>query len=116
MPRVPKSSRLRKRSTTSAREHITVFATKSPPETDISIQIAKSTIVEAKTFKRNLEETLKVLRESFAGSMRRSVGSLSIDEIKVALEVSADGKVGILGAGTGNTGKSGITVKLKREE
>jgi hypothetical protein len=43
-----------------------------------------------------------------------SIGSLGLDSIEVALSVSAQGTVGILGTGTSVTGTASITVRFAR--
>jgi hypothetical protein len=51
------------------------------------------------------------LAEAFASSVRKPSGDFELDEVEIALEISADGKVGILGSGL--TLRGGGSMKLK---
>lgn len=75
----------------------------------------KRTEVDAVAFKKHLNGTLAVLREAFQGALDSTVGGLSIDEVEVALEVGAEGAVGILGTGASVSGKTSLTVRFKRQ-
>jgi hypothetical protein len=61
--------------------------------------------------KSNMDAATSDLAAIFATSFRKKFGDFALDEVEVALEVSADGRVGIMGSGMGIRG--GGSVKLK---
>ncbi|HET9342859.1 MAG TPA: hypothetical protein VFO25_08100 [Candidatus Eremiobacteraceae bacterium] len=70
--------------------------------------------VRSSRIRKNLDKALDALRDVFQSSVGKKIGEFELDEIEVGLEISTDGKVGVLGVGIGVSGKSNITIKFKR--
>lgn len=64
--------------------------------------------------RKNVDQAIEALKDAFSSSAGKTIGDLELDEIEVGLEISSDGKVGILGIGVGVSGSSSIKVTFKR--
>jgi len=59
----------------------------------------------------NVDAVTSTLSEMFASTFRKTFGDFELDEVEIALEISADGKIGIMGSGVGL--KSGGSMRLR---
>ena len=83
------------------------------------LQQPTNSTVEAKDIaleklRTNFNNTMLQLRSLFAGALEQSVGDIGLDSIELNLEVTAEGKVGLLGMGATVTGTSGLKLTFKR--
>jgi len=60
-----------------------------------------------------VNQFLKLLDVIFGGAIQK-VGDFRVEELEVSVEISAEGKLGLLGTGVGISGKGGFTIKLRR--
>lgn len=74
--------------------------------TEISLDVLKA----------NLDAATEGLSEIFASAFERTFGEFELNEVEMSLEVSADGKVGILGTGAGVKGSGSIKLKFGRKK
>jgi hypothetical protein len=54
--------------------------------------------------------------ESALEAVPRALSAFRVDEVTLTLEVSATGKVSLVGTGAEVTGKGGLTILLRRQE
>lgn len=74
--------------------------------TEVSLDVLKS----------SLDTATESLSEVFASAFERTFGDFELNEVEMALEVSADGKVGIMGSGAGVKGSGSIKLKFVRKK
>jgi len=70
---------------------------------------ARRTIV---VLQSNMDAVTSTLSEMFASSFRKSFGDFQLYEVEIALEVSADGKIGIMGSGLDVEGGASIRLRF----
>lgn len=66
------------------------------------------------TFETSMIEIADALQTSFTEIESRSSGGMRLDSVEVQLEVSAEGKVAILGSGGSLSGKTSLKLTFKR--
>lgn len=74
------------------------------------------TEVSLDALKSSLDAATESLSEVFATAFERTFGAFELNEVEMALEVSADGKVGIMGTGAGVKGSGSIKLKFVRKK
>lgn len=74
------------------------------------------TEVSLDALKSSLDAATENLSEVFATAFERTFGAFELNEVEMALEVSADGKVGIMGSGAGVKGSGSIKLKFVRKK
>jgi len=65
--------------------------------------------ISVETLRRNLRSTMVALREAFDGLERLGDG-LPLKEVQISFEVTASGKISLLGTGAEVAGTGGITL------
>lgn len=75
--------------------------------------VARRTEVLPQTFQSKLKIFLASMNTALSG-VPPLLGEYKVDEIELSLEVGAEGELSLLGTGGKLTGKSGITLTLKR--
>ena len=73
------------------------------------------TEVSLDALKSSLDAATESLSEVFATAFERTFGAFELNEAEMALEVSADGKVGIMGTGAGVKGSGSIKLRFVRK-
>lgn len=69
--------------------------------------------VSAATLKANMDEFLSILEEALEQA-ERSQGRIRLDEVELAVEISGEGQIRLLGNGGKAGGKGSIKLKFKR--
>lgn len=69
--------------------------------------------VEVGALKENMERFLGQLREILGAGVER-VGAFELSEVELTAQISADGKVGLVGSGIGVEAQGGIRLTLRR--
>jgi hypothetical protein len=64
--------------------------------------------------KANFVRTLAALHQTFDSALTDSFGALKLESFDVNLEITADGKVGVLGMGVGLSGTTGLKLTFQR--
>jgi len=81
-------------------------------------ELARNTVraeVNVDSMKKELAQTLDGLGEVFDSAEATTLGGLQLNELEVNLEVSVDGKIGILGTGLGVSGTTGLKLTFRRQ-
>ena len=74
----------------------------------------RKTEVSAEELQRKLQTFLNSMTTALQG-VPALLGGYKSEEIELSLEIGAEGELGLLGTGVKASGKSGITIKLKRQ-
>jgi hypothetical protein len=74
------------------------------------------TEVSLDALKSSLDAATDSLSEIFSSAFERTFGDFELNEVEMALEVSADGRVGIMGTGAGVKGSGSIKLKFTRKK
>ena len=75
--------------------------------------VVTATSIDADVLGNRLNTLLVAFGETLKG-MPPSVADFQLAEVTIAIEISASGKVNLLGTGAEAAGKGGLTVKLAR--
>jgi hypothetical protein len=63
---------------------------------------------------RDLTNASSDLAQTFASSLSKTFAGLELDQVEIAMEFSADGKVSIVGSGVGVKGSASMKLKFVR--
>ncbi len=74
------------------------------------------TEVSLDALKSSLDSATESLSEVFTSAFERTFGAFELNEVEMALEVSANGKVGIMGSGASVKGSGSIKLKFVRKK
>ncbi|MEM9542100.1 MAG: hypothetical protein AAGA60_21725 [Cyanobacteria bacterium P01_E01_bin.42] len=80
---------------------------------DASDRAIQSVQVSASTLKENMAEFIDLVGDIFASAETKT--GMKLDEVEVAVEITGNGEVKLMGTGMGVEGKGAITLKFKRE-
>jgi hypothetical protein len=78
--------------------------------------VLKVTEIEAGIVQDNLKNAVRALRTTFSTTFEQDFGQFQLDEVEVALEVTADGRVGFMGSGVGVKGSSTFKLRFARKQ
>jgi len=74
------------------------------------------TEVSIDALKSSLDAATESLSGIFSSAFERTFGDFELNEVEMVLEVSADGRVGIMGTGAGVKGSGSIKLKFTRKK
>lgn len=70
--------------------------------------------IDLANIKNNFDKVMVDLEQIFQSAFNKTFGEFSIDEVEAHVEVTAEGKVGLLGSGMGLQGSTGIKLVFKK--
>jgi hypothetical protein len=82
------------------------------PSSAIRMPIEVPVSIVSKSFAQVLDN----LGEVFNAAAKKTLGGMRLQEVEVSLDVSAEGKVGLLGTGASITGSTGLRLTFKRND
>ena len=80
---------------------------------ETSDRVVQSVQISATTLKQNMSEFIDLVGDIFASAETQT--GMKLDEVEIAVEITGDGEVKLMGTGIGIEGKGAITLKFKRE-
>jgi hypothetical protein len=84
-----------------------------PSESEEEFSIAGSSVVLVDKLREELKGVSRQISSMFL-ELDSQAGGYEIDEIELTLEITAEGKMGVLGSSVGGQALGGIKVKLRR--
>ena len=94
------------------------FSPANPRSSAVSGEEIKESRVKAETLAAQMSQFVRVIGRVFADAQKQidPQAGLQLDEIKLAVDISAKGEIKLLGTGIETSGKGAIELKFKRAE